>query len=135
MHDSNIDIVKKIYEAGGKGDLAAMAALLDPEIVVHEAAGLPYGGEYHGPEGMGALLQKLNTVLEGFQVKPEQYFVSGDDVAALIRVTGRGRLTGQAVDMPVMEVWRIKNGRAVMIRPFYWDTAEFSKLTVVSSQS
>jgi len=129
MSESSVDIIRKIYELGAKGEMGGMMSLLDPEIIVHEANGLPYGGEYRGLAGMGQLMQKLNEVVEGFSAKAEQFFVSGDDVAALLRVKGRGRLTGLAIDMAVMEVWTVKNGRATSIRPFYWDTAEFARLT------
>lgn len=135
MSESCVDVVKRIYETGGKGDVAGMMSLLDPDIVIYEADALPYGGVHRGHAGMGALFQKLNEVVEGFRVIPEQYFVSGNDVAARIRVIGRGRVTGQAIDMAVMEVWTIKDGRATSIRPFYWDTAEFARLTSGGSKA
>jgi len=130
LSETNVQLVKKIYELGGKGDWAAMSSLFDPDIVVYEANSLPYGGVFHGAAGMGALFQKLNELVSGFLVKTEQFFVSGDDVAAKIRVTGVSRATGEPIDMPVMEVWTLKNGRATSIRPFYWDTAEYSRLTL-----
>jgi ketosteroid isomerase-like protein len=129
MSDTNLEIVKKIYELGGKGDFAAFMALLDPSIVIYEADSMPYGGEHRGLAGVGALFQKLNEFVERFHAKPLQFFVSGADVAALIRVTGKARATGESIDMQVMEVWTLENGRATSIRPFYWDTAEFARLT------
>lgn len=135
MSETNLDIVKKIYQLGATGDFAAMASLFDPDIVVHEADHLPYGGVYRGAAGMGELMKKLNGFVKGFLVKTEQFFVSGDDVAALIRVTGTSRATGEPIDMPVMEVWTLKNGRATSIRPFYWDTAEFARITAASTKA
>lgn len=129
MSETNVEIVKNIYQRGGAGDFEGMAALVDPNIVVHEAASLPYGGVYHGIAAMGELMKTVGSFVDGFSIEPKQYFVSGDDVAALIRVVGRSRATGEAIDMQVMEVWTVKNGLATVIRPFYWDTAEFSRLT------
>ena len=130
MSETNVEIVKKIYELGGKGDMAGMIALLAPNIVVHEANGLPYGGVYHGHAGMGALFQKLVGILDHFRVLPEDFFVSGPVVIAKIRVVGRARATGQSIDMPVLEMWTLEKGLVTEIRPFYWDTAEFQKATV-----
>jgi uncharacterized protein len=127
MSETNVEIVKKIYEVGGKGDMAGMMAHLAPNVVVHEANGLPYGGVYHGHAGMGALFQKLVGILDNFRVVPEDFFVSGSVVVAKIRVLGRARATGQTIDMPVLEMWTLDNGLVTEIRPFYWDTAEFQK--------
>ena len=135
MSEKNLEIVKKIYELGGKGDFAAFMALLDPNIVIYEADSLPYGGTHRGLAGVGALFKKLNEFVERFHAKPQQFFVSGDDVAALIRVTGKARSTGESIDMAVMEVWTLENGLATSIRPFYWDTAEFARSTGWSAKS
>lgn len=134
MTETNVDIVKKIYELGSSGNFEAMMSLLDPAIVVYEADSLPYGGVYRGLAGMGELMKKIGKLVDGFVVKSEQFFVSGDDIAALIRFTGRSRATGETIDMPVMEVWTVKNGRATSIRPFYWDTSAFARLTLGSSK-
>jgi ketosteroid isomerase-like protein len=32
------------------------------------------------------------------------------------------RATGRELCMPVCELWRFRNGRAVEVSPFYWDT-------------
>ncbi len=132
MSEANIEIVKKIYDVGGKGDMAAMMALLAPNVVVHEAEGLPYGGVYHGHAGMGALFQKIFGIIKEFRVVAEDFFVSGNVVVAQIRVLGLGRTTGQAINMPVLEMWTLENGLVTEIRPFYWDTAEFRRATVGS---
>src|SRR5262245_34179605 len=41
-------IVRSSYEAFGRGDLDGALAMMDAEIVWHQAQGLPHGGVYHG---------------------------------------------------------------------------------------
>lgn len=41
--------------------------LLHEEFVVYEAGGVPYSGEYHGPQGFFELLGKMN---EGLVLTP-----------------------------------------------------------------
>lgn len=45
-------------------------ALPHPDFVVHEAGGMPFGGEYHGPRGFFDLYAKMN---EGLQLTPETH--------------------------------------------------------------
>jgi ketosteroid isomerase-like protein len=39
---SNVDIVKRVYEAFGRGDVPAVLAMMDPKIEWYEAEGNPY---------------------------------------------------------------------------------------------
>lgn len=51
MSKENIEVVQKLFEAVERRDLAGVLAAYDENIVIREAEGLPYGGEYHGLEG------------------------------------------------------------------------------------
>ena len=51
--------------------------LLHDEFVIHAAGGVPYSGEYHGPEGLFQLLAKIFELLEP-TLGPIQYLVDND---------------------------------------------------------
>jgi ketosteroid isomerase-like protein len=46
-----VETIKQLFEAVDRHDQAAILEAYHPEVVVHEAASLPYGGEFHGHEG------------------------------------------------------------------------------------
>ena len=51
MSQQQVETVKRLFDAVGRQDRAAILEAYHPEVVIHEAASLPYGGEYHGHEG------------------------------------------------------------------------------------
>jgi ketosteroid isomerase-like protein len=45
-------------------------------------------------------------------------------VAAVVRYTGTGKATGKKLDLPVVHVWKVRNGKVEQFRQFI-DTAKF----------
>ncbi|HWF30703.1 MAG TPA: hypothetical protein VG327_20470, partial [Mycobacterium sp.] len=56
-------------------------SLLHDEFVVYEAGGVPYSGEYRGPQGFFELLAKMNEGLELTLGPTPQYLLRDDTVA------------------------------------------------------
>ena len=72
--------------------------LLHDEFVIHAAGGVPYSGEYHGPEGLFQLLAKIFELLEP-TLGPIQYLVDNDQekVVLYYRPTFTARASGERV--------------------------------------
>jgi hypothetical protein len=89
---------------------------------------MPYGGLYRGGE---AVLQNvfgpIATDVEGFAVMPEEFVGSGDAVAVVGRYTGIGKVTGKTLDVPVVHVWDIRDGKLTRFRQFI-DTVKFAEV-------
>ena len=121
---TNIEIVRELYEAGTAGDLERMLRHIDPGFICYEAPSLPYGGEYHGPEGLSRLFTAVFSRFDAFKVEVKELLDAGPTVVVIInlRVTLKG--SGRTVEMPVVEIWRLREGKVVELRPFYWDTAQ-----------
>lgn len=125
MSDENVKIVRGVYEAAKQGDLAAGLAVLDPSFVLHEADSLPYGGSYHGPEGFAQGFGTIVQHLGPFEFELENVLGAGDEhVLVLIHIWGTAPATGKAYDMNIAELWKLRDGKAVELRPYYWDTAK-----------
>lgn len=118
---SNLQTVKGIYEAFGKGDLPGVLAVMHERIEWYEPEGLPYENQV-GPQAVaenvfGRVLQDVN----GFSVSPEEFVDGGDTIVSLGRYRGTGVKTGIAFDTPFVHVWRFTNGKASYFRT-YTDT-------------
>ena len=48
-------------------------------------------------------------------------------VAAVVRYAGTGKDTGEALDLPVVHVWDVRNGKLAQFRQFM-DTAKFREV-------
>ena len=52
---------------------------------------------------------------------------SGGTVAAVVRYTGTGKATGKALDLPVVHIWDIRDGKLARFRQFI-DTVKFAEV-------
>ena len=70
------------------------------------------------------VLGPLIADIPDFAVTPEEFIQSGDTVAVVARYTGSGKETGRRLDLPVVHVWDVRNGKIARFRQFA-DTAKF----------
>jgi ketosteroid isomerase-like protein len=119
-----IDVVRALYAAGAQGDFATVVALLDPEVEIIEPDSLPFGGVYRGLSGFQQAMAAIAGTFADFQAIPEHYLAGDDHVAVLTRVTARLVANDAPIAVPVVDFWRVRAGKIIQLRPFYWDTAE-----------
>lgn len=106
---------------------AVLGAFTD-DIEWFEAEGMPYGGLYRGGEAVAQnVFGPIAEDVEGFAITPEELIGSGATVAAVVRYTGTGKATGKALDVPVVHVWDIRDGKLARFRQFI-DTVKFAEV-------
>lgn len=127
-----IDVLNEFFEAeaaylaaGGPGnaDFAPMAGCLDPEVVMYQAASLPYGGEWRGPAGIEAFMAAMSQAWASLEFLEHRFVVDGDSVVAYNRGILRARATGRSLETAVMQIMTVRDGLITEFRPFYLDTA------------
>ncbi|GGS31009.1 MULTISPECIES: nuclear transport factor 2 family protein [Streptomyces] len=111
--------------AGGPGraDFAAIAACLDPDVVLHQAPGLPYSGDWHGSEGIERFMAVMGECWKVVEVLDQRRLVDGRDVVVTSDVRFVARETGRTLETTIVQLIRVRNGRIEEFRPFYWDPA------------
>lgn len=121
---SNLDAVRRSYEAFARGDLDGVVADMDPEIEWHQAQGLPHGGLYRGlAEVRAAIFDPLAAEWwEEFGAEPDELLDAGEEVVVIGRYRGRAKGTAKELDVPYVHVWSFRDGRAWRFRQ-YLDTA------------
>jgi ketosteroid isomerase-like protein len=50
--ENNLGVIRGFYDAAARADVSAVLDLLDPEIEWRSPESLPWGGTYHGSEGV-----------------------------------------------------------------------------------
>ena len=125
MNSKNAAAIKTLYEAAGHGEMETVLAQLDPEIIVHEQESLPVEDTYRGYDGFKQLFVDLTGVWADFNFALEEVYDAGDLVVAVVRLRGQSKKSGASLDMPMIELWRMKNGRAIECRSIVWDTARY----------
>lgn len=111
------------YLAPDGGDFGPIADTLDPDCVLHQPASLPYGGEWHGPAGFEAWIKAFGAQWSSLEVRDPQFFPCGDVVVSRSHVHAVARATGRPVDWPLLQFFRVRDGKILELRPFHWDTA------------
>ena len=114
------DLVRAIYDAYARRDVASAFANFSPEITFSQTPLLPWGGEYHGIEGAQASFAKLVSHIES-RVEVEDVISAGDRVVVIGRTRGTARATGATFDIRAVHIWQVVSGE---IRRFeaYIDT-------------
>jgi uncharacterized protein len=131
--DQSVEFVHGVYEAFGRGDVPAVLGAMTEDVEWHEAEGMPYGGVYHSPQQVAEnVFGPITTDVDGFAVTPEQLIASGDTVAAVVRYTGTGKLSGKSLDLEAVHIWDLRDGKLARFRQFI-DTVGF--VEVVPAQT
>jgi ketosteroid isomerase-like protein len=124
---SNVQIIKTVYDAFGRGDIPAVLGAMAPTIEWYEAEGNPYqpsGAAWVGPD---AILQNLFTRIgaewEYFRVVPRAFHDAGDTVIVEIRYEGKYTPTGRTMDAQACHLFTLRAGKVTKVQQ-YADTAQ-----------
>jgi ketosteroid isomerase-like protein len=109
----NAELVRQVFDAFARRDVAAMAALCDPEIVfVPQTGRIARRAEsYHGHSGLRQYMADVASVWEELRPEPDEYIELGDIVLCTGRIYAWG--VGRAIDAPAGWVWRVRDGLLV----------------------
>jgi ketosteroid isomerase-like protein len=103
----NVALVRRSWEAWERGDMEAIFAFYDPDIVWDQ---FPFWeGElaslYRGHDGIRQLFREWLEAFEGFYAHAEDFIDAGDAVVVPCRQGGRGKQSGAEVRMPPPFGW------------------------------
>jgi uncharacterized protein len=110
---TNVDVIKQIYAAYGRGDVPGILALMTDDVVHHEPAGgvAPYRGRYEGRDGV---LEFFKSAFEAITVErfdPREFVAEGNTVVALGNYRFVSKATQRAYETDWAMVWRFRDGR------------------------
>ena len=120
-----VEIVKRLFEAVNRYDQAAILEAYHPEVVVHEAASLPYGGEFHGHEGALAHVNAFYQTWTGLKPSisrdlpgeaqrensPLFLETTQEYVVVFGQNTALAPQSGRKLDVPEAFVFRMRDGK------------------------
>jgi ketosteroid isomerase-like protein len=123
------DLVKDLYAAFGRGDVAAVLGAFDAAIEWQEAEGVVYadGNPYVGPQAVAAgVFGRILADVDNFAIRPVNIIDGGDTVVSEGRYTGTCRATGTPLDAQFAHVWQVRDGKIVRFQQ-YTDTSQWTK--------
>jgi ketosteroid isomerase-like protein len=118
MSEENVEIVRRWIQAFNRGGAETALRFMDPEVEWTTTGAFLEAGTYRGHEGILGYLGRLADEFEQFQTEPGELIAAGDRVVVPVRVTGRGKRSGAAVDLTMTMVVLLRDGEIVSIRNF-----------------
>ncbi|TVL91016.1 nuclear transport factor 2 family protein [Streptomyces sp. SAJ15] len=106
----------------GKASFDLLAPFFAPDVVLHQADALPYGGTWRGHQGMARFFLAMGEAWESFDMVEQEFLATGETAVVLTQVRARARATGRELSFPILQTITVKDGRITEVRPFYWDT-------------
>jgi hypothetical protein len=122
--DRTRSVVQQFYDYSLRADLEGVGKILQPDVVIYEAASLPYGGTHTGRAGVLQLLAQLYSMIDLDLVVVGDVLVNSQRAAAFLEVPFGDSATNQK--MAVVETFVIRDGLIAEIKPYYFDTSAFA---------
>ena len=114
MSRENLETVRRIYDAWGRGDFRAGTELYDREILLVLRPEFPEAGAYHGPEEIRKYMREdFLRDLEDAAIVGEDFLDAGDSVVVRVTQRATGPGSGVPVEMSYYQVWTFR-GRFVV---------------------
>lgn len=114
----NSEIVRSIIAAWAEGDVEYIVARIaeDGELIPLRAQ--LEGTTYRGREGARRFWEDLHADWEDLELPVEELRDLGDRVLTLGRFTARGRASGVDLDVPIGQIWKLRDGEVVWMKAF-----------------
>jgi ketosteroid isomerase-like protein len=119
ISNQNVEVVRRMLGAFSQRDVRAIAEFLDPAIEVRSPAHAPEPGSFKGIDAVLDRLAMLIEPWEDFRFEIEELIDLGDERLVVVgRVKGRGGASGADVQMQLVHVVQMLDGRVLEIRTF-----------------
>jgi len=125
---AGLGTVRRMFEAVERRDARALLGTYADDIVITEAASLPYGGVYHGHHGAARHARGYIATWDHLQSAGDRrleplILQAGDRVVVLWRQKATA-VDGRHLDLPVVDVIELRNGKVGSLQMFPADTAK-----------
>ena len=129
MSTEHVNIVRGMYEAFGRGDIASVIAALDPQVEWLEAESFIYADNnpYVGPTAvLEGVFMRIGGEWDDFVVSPKEILDAGDTVVGHGYYSGRYKKNAKQVRAQFAHLFTFRDGKIVKFQQ-YTDTAQFKQ--------
>lgn len=115
---ANVELLRRGYEAYGRGDLETINEIFADDIAWHVSGRSPVSGDYQGKEAVFGFFGKL-VELSGGTSRIEVHALLADDEHGVALVTGHASRNGRDLDDNHVHTFHLRGGKVVE----FWDTS------------
>jgi ketosteroid isomerase-like protein len=125
----NMAIVNDMYQSFSTGDIPAVLASLDANVVWMEAEGnsMADGNPYKGPDAVPkGVFTRIGEDYEFFNLENiKLHEMTNDEVLATLRYNGKLKANGATIDAQAAHLWTLSNGKVIGFQQ-YVDTKQLA---------
>ena len=118
MSEENVDTIRQSFDAFERDGLEGTLRYLHPEIEWTTTAGYIEPATYRGHEGVRRYLGTVADEFDDLRIEPLELIDAGDQVVVSIRISGRGKSSGAPVDVTLISVSSLRDGKVVRTRNY-----------------
>src|SRR5215211_7716994 len=122
MSQENVEVVRRSVDAFSGGDLDNWLAAYCADDIDYRAVegALDDSGPMHGKDAVRAYAQDWLDMFDDLKVEPVELIDAGEDqVIAVLRNSGRAKLSGVETDLTYAALYTIRDGKIARGRE-YW---------------
>ncbi len=127
----NVNIINNAYKAFAEGDVPAVLASMDANIIWNEAENFPYadGNPYVGPDSiLKGVFTRLGSEWDYFKlVDLKLHEMSNNYVLATGRYQAKYKKNGAILDAQMAHLWELKDGKIIAFQQ-YTDTKQAANI-------
>ena len=112
--EENVDAIKSVYEAFGKGDVAAILDRVTDDVdwaAEADSDVAPWYGQRRGKDEVGKFFEDIAGALDVQDFTPLSFAANDSEVMALIRFSFTVKATGNKAAMNLHHYWRFRDGK------------------------
>jgi len=114
---ADVELIRRGYRDWNRGDLEAVAELLDPEVIFSGLTNMPDRGPHHGRTAVRRWLEELGQTWERMSAGEPELIDAGGRVVAVVRLAGRGMRSGVDIGGGTdVHVWSLDGRRITGLR-------------------
>jgi ketosteroid isomerase-like protein len=119
MTESNVDVVRRVFELYAKGGIEAVLEVFDEELVIEIPPAMSAEPDtYHGHEGARRYFDGFQGMIADVRYQPIELIPVGDRVVARVWMGGRGASSGLEVGLEAAVLHELEGGKIVAMRAF-----------------
>jgi uncharacterized protein len=122
----NAALMRRLFDAFGRRDGAAVAAMFDHDVVWRVGGGTPMSGEYRGWRDVVTFLRRTTRETDGTYTSSFVWAVGGDEQAAAV-YRARGSRGGMDLDIEQLLLCEIRDGRITSATAIPFEPETFTR--------
>ncbi|MBV9216683.1 MAG: nuclear transport factor 2 family protein [Acidobacteria bacterium] len=117
----NVNTIKGIYEAFGRGDIAAIVDTCTDNVLwrTHLPSNVPWSGNFDGKSNVPRFFQAINDNVQTTSFEPQEFVADGDTVVSTGTYGCKVTSTGKDTSTKWVFIWKVRDGKVYSYEQFH----------------